>query len=67
MGDNGKGLNLPLLARKANIDPSKDLDLEIAESIFSSGIATAETISKKSGKDVGIDAVRHYVEKIMVI
>ena len=58
--DDGRGLNLPLLAKKSNLDPSKDI--EIAESIFSSGVSTAQKVSKISGRGVGMDAVRHYIQ-----
>ncbi|MFK7825907.1 MAG: ATP-binding protein [Oligoflexales bacterium] len=59
--DDGKGLNLPLLANKTKTNITNDS--EIAETIFSSGISTAESISKISGRGVGMDAVRHFIKE----
>ena len=58
--DDGQGLNLMLLADKGKINPAEDE--KIAESIFSSGVSTAGTVSKISGRGVGMDAVRHFIQ-----
>ncbi|NRA63205.1 MAG: Hpt domain-containing protein [Pseudobacteriovorax sp.] len=66
--DDGAGLNverLLALAGQNNRVPNDgdDIDLEeIAESIFFSGISTAERVSEISGRGVGMAAVRQYFQ-----
>lgn len=63
--DNGKGLNLPVLHRKAldknliNADASED---EIAHTIFVPGISSAQVVTEISGRGVGMEAVRAFAK-----
>jgi chemotaxis protein histidine kinase CheA len=63
--DNGKGLNLPVLHRKAldknlvNADASED---EIAHTIFIPGISSAQVVTEISGRGVGMEAVRAFAK-----
>ena len=62
--DDGAGLNLGALRKKskrANVEEISDEDL--AESIFESGVSTAEKITETSGRGVGMDAVRNLLKK----
>ncbi|MBF0353317.1 MAG: GAF domain-containing protein [SAR324 cluster bacterium] len=66
--DDGRGLNLKTLREKGlqsgyfQQDKTYN-DREIAEIIFLSGISTAQQISGISGRGVGMDAVRKFLEK----
>ena len=64
--DDGKGLNLPMLRRKGLekgiLADNANLQ-EIAEVVFGSGVSTAAEITKISGRGVGLNAVREYIEK----
>jgi chemotaxis protein histidine kinase CheA len=69
--DDGKGLDLELLKRKALekglLLPSEIEDLtedEVRMLIFVSGFSTKESITEVSGRGVGMDAVRAVVEKL---
>lgn len=60
ISDDGAGLDLPSLGRKCEI-PSPS-DVQIAETIFKSGVSTKENITSISGRGVGMDAVKAFVE-----
>lgn len=58
--DNGKGLNLPLLQRKAiekGLITEDATAHEVALTIFEQGISTAQAVAEISGRGVGMDAV----------
>ena len=65
--DDGKGLNYPALLEKGikmgvfqeGQNPSQT---EIAQVIFMSGVSTAEKITDISGRGVGMDVVKRYIE-----
>ncbi len=67
--DDGKGLDLEALKQKGlkkgllekGQEYSRD---EIINLIFSPGFSTKETVSKTSGRGVGLDAVRFHVEEL---
>jgi two-component system chemotaxis sensor kinase CheA len=68
-GDDGKGIDLSKLKRKAveggflaNGDADKMSDADAVNLIFLSGLSTAETVSDTSGRGVGMDAVKTAVE-----
>ena len=64
--DDGRGLPIASLREKGvkNRFLRSDSPLsEIAETIFNSGTSTAESITQISGRGVGMDAVRHLLEK----
>ena len=60
--DDGKGLNLSSLM---NSHPLRDKasDEELADTIFNSGVSTADIVSDLSGMGVGMDAVRSFLRK----
>lgn len=63
--DNGRGLNLPLLRRKAvekGLIARDASEQEVALSIFKTGISTAQTATEISGRGVGMNAVRVFAE-----
>ncbi|MFW7379271.1 MAG: 7TM diverse intracellular signaling domain-containing protein [Oligoflexus sp.] len=66
-GDDGRGLNMNGLlesARKRSLIAT-DLVLDLqstAELMFHSGLSTAATVSEISGRGVGMDAVKKYLE-----
>ena len=67
LSDDGQGLNLARLKQKAieagKIDLAKPLDAKtIANSLFESGVSTAESVTAISGRGVGMDAVRKYLQ-----
>ena len=69
MQDDGKGLNLDAIRRKAIdrgiIDADANLtQQEICELVFEAGLSTAGTISDVSGRGVGMDVVRRNVEEL---
>jgi len=64
--DDGQGLNLSLLKDKGVenglFDPTGDIEnAKVAELIFESGLSTASQVSDISGRGVGMDAVRSYL------
>lgn len=66
--DDGKGLALERIYKKALADGvvSADqpmTDEQIAELIFLSGLSTAEVVSTVSGRGVGMDAIRKFLNK----
>ncbi|MBI3774303.1 MAG: GAF domain-containing protein, partial [Gammaproteobacteria bacterium] len=69
MSDDGRGLALRKLKDKATaqgiVYSNEELtDLELADLIFQSGLSTAEHVSDISGRGVGMDAIRKFVEKL---
>lgn len=66
--DDGKGLALERIYKKALADGvvSADqpmTDEQIAELIFLSGLSTAEVVSTVSGRGVGMDAIKKFLNK----
>lgn len=65
--DNGRGLNLPALKKKAQekgaLGENAD-DLTVARSIFVAGVSSARVVTEISGRGVGMDAVRACVERL---
>ncbi len=64
--DDGKGLNLNALKKKALEMGEKISDdpTELAQLIFRSGLSTADSITEISGRGVGMDAVKAYLEQL---
>lgn len=67
--DDGKGLNLEALQKKAAdiglIAPDQPLSKEeLVNLLFSSGVSTAEKITDVSGRGVGMDVARQNVEAL---
>ncbi|SMF74713.1 Hpt domain-containing protein [Pseudobacteriovorax antillogorgiicola] len=64
--DDGRGLNITALRdrglRRGMIQSGSTAD-EIAELIFSHGFSTAQKVSQISGRGVGMNAVRQYLEQ----
>lgn len=58
--DDGAGLNLGFLATKSP-EGVKQTDLEIAENIFTSGVSSKTEVSDISGRGVGMDAVKAFL------
>ena len=68
ISDDGRGLAVNKLKQKAiqngTLDASDNLSPEqLADLIFQSGLTTAEKVSDISGRGVGMDAIRKFVEK----
>ena len=68
MFDDGRGLAVKKLRDKAIqnglLDANSDISAQaMAEMIFHSGMTTAETVSDISGRGVGMDAIRQFVEQ----
>jgi len=67
--DDGKGLGLDHLYKKAlehdyfKADQEVS-DLEIAELIFQSGCSTAESVTMVSGRGVGMDAIKRFIQRL---
>ena len=69
LSDDGRGLAINRLKSKAMenglLDSSKEItDQMLAELIFHSGLSTADSVSDISGRGVGMDAIRKFVEKL---
>jgi PAS domain-containing protein len=65
--DDGRGLNMRKLREKAHRDQLLTADelkspQKVAELIFISGLSTAQALTEVSGRGVGMDAVRRYLE-----
>lgn len=60
--DDGRGLNLTRLAEKVNDETLTDDAL--AQRIFDSGVSTAQVVSDISGRGVGMDAVKQFMERL---
>lgn len=67
VSDDGRGLNLVGLrakyAERAGADAAAAGEEEIAELIFDSGVSTADEVTDISGRGVGMDAVRKFLEE----
>jgi two-component system chemotaxis sensor kinase CheA len=67
--DDGRGLDPEAIRAKAverklvSLD-AKLSEMEIYDFIFASGFSTAKTISKVSGRGVGMDVVKHSIESL---
>jgi chemotaxis protein histidine kinase CheA len=65
--DNGRGLNLPALKKKAQekgvVTENPD-ELSVARSIFVAGVSSARVVTEISGRGVGMDAVKASVERL---
>lgn len=69
LSDDGRGLPLEKLrqkAIKAGLIKAKEnvSDKRLAELIFHSGLSTTDSVSVVSGRGVGMDAVREFLQKI---
>ncbi len=65
--DNGRGLNLKKLrvhGLESGLISEIATDTEVANLIFRSGISCAETVTDISGRGVGMDAVRSFIEEL---
>ncbi|MCW8929583.1 MAG: HAMP domain-containing protein [Gammaproteobacteria bacterium] len=67
--DDGKGLGLDHLYKKAlendYFTPDQRVsDQEIAELIFNSGCSTAESVTMVSGRGVGMDAIKRFIQRL---
>ncbi|MEE2960023.1 MAG: ATP-binding protein, partial [Myxococcota bacterium] len=63
--DDGRGIDLGKLSQKAGqlgMEKDKLTDNEIANLIFRSGVSTAEVVSDISGRGVGMEAVKSFLE-----
>ncbi|SMF60410.1 ATP-binding protein [Pseudobacteriovorax antillogorgiicola] len=65
--DDGKGLDLEKLrkrGRDSNSIANDASDFEIANLIFTSGISTTSSTNDISGRGVGLDAVKSFIEEV---
>ena len=65
--DDGRGLNLTRIRQKAlsaEILPAEASNDEVAESIFHAGLSTSDHVTNISGRGVGMNAVRSFMESI---
>ena len=67
ISDNGKGLNFEALRQKGISmgvfhENDKPTEQEISQIIFMSGVSTAEKVTDISGRGVGMDVVKKYIE-----
>ena len=64
--DDGRGLNLTALYKKGknlNIsEASLDDDTKVAQLIFRSGLSTADSVTNISGRGVGMDAIKGFLQ-----
>ena len=69
-GDDGRGLNLALIQEIAKIkglSQTQKQDLtpdQLCELIFSPGFSTSQTVNEISGRGMGMEAVRQYIERL---
>jgi sensor histidine kinase regulating citrate/malate metabolism len=62
--DDGRGLNITRLKEKAvENGGAAGSDQEAAEMIFASGMSTAQAVTDISGRGVGMDAIRKFLEE----
>ena len=64
--DDGRGLNILKLKSKMEIDDKNIANLDdqaIAESIFASGVSTTQNVTTISGRGVGMDAVKSFLQE----
>lgn len=66
--DDGRGLNLNYLEKIAHAKgkkmPSANRDEFLANTIFESGVSTAQKVTQISGRGVGMDAVREFLKEL---
>jgi HPt (histidine-containing phosphotransfer) domain-containing protein len=65
--DDGQGLDLLKLesiGKQRGLLPPRYNDQDVAELIFRSGLSTKDEVSEISGRGVGLDAVRSYLEEV---
>ena len=67
ISDNGRGLALKKILAKAREngvfpDDYSPTDLEVGNVIFSSGVSTAQAVTEVSGRGVGLDAAKGFIE-----
>lgn len=65
--DDGRGLNMQRLREKAQRDQLLDAEAlknpqKVGDLIFIAGLSTAQSITEVSGRGIGMDAVRRYLE-----
>ncbi|MEY4549123.1 MAG: hypothetical protein RL685_5318 [Pseudomonadota bacterium] len=60
LSDDGRGLDLKRLRARSSQAPATDEVL--GETIFKSGVTTADSVTLASGRGVGMDAVRQFVQ-----
>ena len=63
--DDGRGLDMEMLKSRAQsmgLNEILDSEQQIADLIFVSGVSTAERVSDISGRGVGMDAVKAFIE-----
>ena len=60
--DDGRGLNLGRLKEKYHTHAKKDE--ELSSLIFSSGVSIVENVTELSGRGIGLDAVKYFVESV---
>ncbi|HYQ01967.1 MAG TPA: AAA family ATPase [Polyangiaceae bacterium] len=59
--DDGRGLGLSALRERAGVAAASDD--EVAKTVFLSGVSTVATLSRTSGRGVGMDAIRAFVRQ----
>jgi len=71
LGDDGGGLEVETIRQRAltqgylnEADSTRASDVELVDLIFVSGFSTRQTVSKLSGRGVGLDVVRSQVERM---
>ncbi|SMF57226.1 ATP-binding protein [Pseudobacteriovorax antillogorgiicola] len=67
MSDDGRGMALDQLKEtgiKKGILNQDSTQQEIAESVFHTGVSTAQSVSEISGRGVGMEAVRRFLDEI---
>lgn len=66
--DNGAGLNLAAikakLVERGHKGAAQMDETAVANSIFTNGLSSAESVSETSGRGVGMDVVRHAIESL---
>lgn len=67
ISDNGRGLALKKILEKAQengvfAEGDSPSDLEVGNVIFSSGVSTAQAVTEVSGRGVGLDAAKGFIE-----
>lgn len=65
--DDGRGINLSRVRQKSTelgLITADASEPEVLQSIFSHGFSTKDEVSETSGRGVGLDAVKNWVEKL---
>jgi len=68
VGDDGRGLNLPAIQKSAQqrgliASDAMLSDYDLANLIFEPGLSTKEQVTAVSGRGVGLDAVKNFLEQ----